>query len=105
MQKFYKDWCPQDKNHDNVGGVAVNRTYWDISKGKKILMNRTGRCGAGVVSHEIMHAVLWANKFSARKKQYPIVIKSMKEEEELLKKHTLAVRDFYEWYWKIKTKI
>src|SRR5688500_6865677 len=37
-------------------------------------------CGAGVATHEIMHAILWAWKFHKEKQQYPIVINSMEEE-------------------------
>lgn len=59
-------------------------------------------CGAGIVSHEFLHAVLWAWKHKRNKKQYPIVIKNMKQEEEVLHNHTDAVSHFYDWYWKVE---
>lgn len=112
MQEFYKKWCPQDKNHNIVGGVAVNRTYYKVGGRKKTLMPRTGelllsleRMGTSVVGHEIMHAVFWAHGFRALKPQYPITIKSMKEEEQVLRKFSLAVREFYGWYWKVKKSV
>ena len=58
-------------------------------------------CGAGVVAHEIMHAVLWAWKHKRLKNQYPIVIKNMNEEEKILHNHSYAVMQFYRWYWKV----
>jgi hypothetical protein len=61
-----------------------------------------GHAGAGTVSHELLHAVLWAWKHQIDKEQYPIVINSMEEEEEILYAHTDAVNQFYTWYWKVE---
>lgn len=58
-------------------------------------------CGAGIVTHEIMHGILWARKNGFKKQQYPIVIKTMEEEENILQDFTYAVQFFYNWYWKI----
>lgn len=58
-------------------------------------------CNAGIVSHEFGHAALWAFKFKPGKVQYPLVIRSMKQEEKLLHMQTYAVQQFYEWYWKV----
>lgn len=58
-------------------------------------------CGAGIVSHELLHAVLWAHKHKRNKRQYPIVIENMRQEENILHNHTYAVEQFYRWYWKV----
>lgn len=61
--------------------------------------------GAGIVSHELLHAVLYAHKHTKYKKQYPIVIKNMNEEEKILHNHTFAVTQFYKWFWKVSKEV
>ncbi len=63
-----------------------------------MLLLHKNKCGAGVVCHEFMHAILWA--FNNKEKQYPILIDSMDEEEEILLGLTKAVKQFYNWYFK-----
>ncbi len=112
MRDFYSKHCPNDKNHNKVYGVSVHRDYYKKQGEKWILTPRTGEvllnlkhCGAGIVSHEFMHAVLWAYKHNGRRKQYPFVIKNIKEEEKILHNLTFALQQFYNWYWKVKDKI
>lgn len=112
MQKDYARYSPQDGNHYKTLGVHHGFDKLIIEPGKKAKLSpQTGivrlcleHCGAGVVSHEFMHAVLWANGHKRYKKQYPIVIKNMKEEEKILHNLTYAVRQFYEWYWKVTNR-
>lgn len=112
MRTYYSKSCPNDKNHNDVLGVNIAREYY-VKKGKKWLFSKqTGEvllnlqdCGVGVVTHEFMHAVLWARNFKEFKKQYPIVIKDMADEEHLLHEFTYIVRQFYNWYWDVKKKI
>lgn len=59
-------------------------------------------CGAGVISHEFMHAAIWAWRHRSGKSQYPVMIMNIEEEEELLYMLTQAVSQFYCWYWKIE---
>lgn len=127
MQTAYAKQCPYDKNHNQVLGVHnAFELFAPINKKEKIdknlligkstknfrLLPQSGivflslkNCGAGIVTHELMHAVLWAYKHKINKQQYPIIIKNMKEEELILRYHTLAVMEFYKWYWKIKSKV
>ncbi len=112
MQKYYKKICPRDGNHEYTLGVNIARTYFKLKGKKKIFIPMTGEvllnlehCGASVVCHEFMHAVLWARKFSPKKRQYPIVIKDMQEEESMLHCFSHIIRQFYKWYWKIKSKV
>lgn len=111
MQQFYYDWDKKggllDGNHFEVKGVSLH--YRRVVDGKShpetgMVLLSFENCGAGVVTHEILHAVLWARKHHQNKKQYPIVIKSMKEEEEILRNHTYAVQQFYNWYWDIEER-
>lgn len=93
-------------------GLCNNVECFTIdSKGRQIPSNKTSivflyfaGAGAGVVTHELMHAVLYAHNRSLGKKQYPIVISSMKCEETILYNHTKVVRAFYKWYWKVESK-
>jgi hypothetical protein len=130
MQEAYKKFSPNDKNHFKVLGAHRAYEKWLVSKKPKIRVSKKGvvkafmstklkgietetgtlflsleDCGASVISHEIMHAVLWANKFKKYKKQYPITIKSMEEEERILYNFSFAIRQFYNWYWEIKSKV
>jgi hypothetical protein len=113
MQAAMKSECGQRGSYKDIWGLhhAYDRILVP-KKGRSKLLPETGtvylcirHCGAGVVSHELLHAVLWAWKHKRGKKQYPIVIKDMKEEEEVLHNHTDAVRDFYTWYWKIEKSL
>lgn len=112
MQVAYAKACPRDSGHFNVCGVHHAYEKFDYKNGKRgklipesgtVYLNRE-YCGAGVVTHELMHAVLWSRVWKKRAgkksfKQFPIVIKSMEEEEEILGCHTFAVNQFYQWYW------
>lgn len=103
---------PNENGHDKVLGVHNGFTRLHYEKdGTTTVSNQTGQvflnindCGAGVVVHELMHAVLWAHKHSDTKEQYPIVIKDMEEEETILHNHSYAVIQFYQWYWKVVEK-
>lgn len=108
MQQAYLKYCKERGQKGNpVKGASTH--YWKYIG--KALKGETGTvflsvedCGAGIISHEFMHAVLWAYKHTKNKKQYPIVIKNMKEEEVILHNHTFVVQQFYKWYWrKVKT--
>lgn len=113
MQDFHKKLQPgiHSNRYKNLG-VSIHRVY-EKQKGKSMVyVPKTGDvllnlnyCGAGVVSHELMHATLWAWKHKPTKKQYPIVIRSMKEEEEILHDFTYLTRHFYDWYWKVHKTI
>lgn len=113
MQDAYKKASPKDANHFKVSGVHMAYVKLYIKKkGKTILSHETGtillnleNCGAGVVGHEIMHSILWAHKHKRNKEQYPIVINNMKEEEEILHNFTYAIRQFYNWYWRVEKQI
>lgn len=130
MREAYKKRCPHDTHHDIVLGAhqayekfimpkkfkkdhADNpKKFYRLNTSKLKLAPETGTiflsledCGAGVVTHEIMHATLWAYKHKKMKQQYPIKIKDMKEEELVLRNFTLAVQQFYRWYWKIKDRV
>lgn len=106
MQAFYlKDCENYSKEYEPILGAHI--PYEVLLKGK--LTKETGlvllcfeHAGFGLVAHEILHAVLWARGHKRHKKQYPIVIKNMEEEEDLLHDFTYAVRQFYIWYWKIE---
>lgn len=112
MQDWYKKYCDSrnssDRYHYKVKGVSIH--YYRI-KGKLlhkntgiVLLNYEDGCGAGIVSHEFNHAVLFANQHHRTKERYPIVIKDMNEEEKILHNHTYAVIQFYDWFWKIVNK-
>lgn len=101
------------KKNDKILGAHCPYTRAQItSEGKRIFIGEIGRVylcyghvGAGIVAHEFGHAILWAFKHRPFKKQYPIVIRDMRYEEELLHNLTEAVAQFYSWYWKIEKKI
>lgn len=59
-------------------------------------------CGAGLVAHEFMHAVIWSHNHSDEKEQYPFIIQNIEEEEVIAHNLTYAIRQFYIWYWKIE---
>lgn len=117
MQGAYYKECPKDmESRDAYKRVlGAHRAYVTVKvndKGRNVYHNETGtiflsfeNCGAGVVTHEIMHAVLWAWKHRKNKSQYPIIIKNMEQEEEVLRNHTQATKDFYTWYWKVRKKV
>lgn len=112
MQVYYKKISPDDGNHFDTLGVCINRTLFKVKGKKWIIQPKIGEvllnlphCGAGIATHELMHAAFFAYKMSAKKKQYPIVLKSMEEEEDLLYSFTYIVKQFYTWYWDIKKHI
>lgn len=110
MQDAYKKFRPDDDNHDKVEGVSCHYDRVNIDTNEchpevaTVFLN-VNSCGAGVVTHELMHSCLWAWKHSGVKEQYPIVINNMDDEEEVLHNHTYAVMQFYDWYWKVVDKI
>lgn len=111
MQKYYDLHC--DSHAVKGLQIAGASMHWVMINGlTKKVTGETGmvllcmeRTGAGVVSHEFLHAVLWAHKHHKHKKQHPIVIKNMKEEEEILHNLSYAVRQFYNWYWKVEKEM
>lgn len=113
MQQAYKDFKGRDKNHYKVSGVHCGYVLLKYDRNKKeTVSNETGtvflnvgECGAGIVAHELAHAVLWAHRHNKNKNQYPIVIKNMDDEEEILYHLTYAIRQFYTWFWEIKKKL
>lgn len=110
----YQEWVVKDDALQNVGenfdGLNCPYIAYNLlSCGKEFLSKKIANiflyfdeCGVGVVSHELLHASLWAWKFSNLKQQYPIIINNMDEEEEVLHIHTDALRQFYIWYWKVE---
>lgn len=111
MQAAYKKFSPQDGNHNKVKGAHCAYNKYIIPKGgkRKYLSHETGTiflcypsCGAGVISHEFLHAVLWAHQHTKTKKQYPVVIKDMKQEETICYSLTRCVKEFYNWLYRIE---
>jgi hypothetical protein len=110
MQKYYlrHDKKKFDKDHFHTEGVHMAGVLYRVEEdGSTFLHGETGvvllhfdQCGAGIISHEFGHAVLWAYNFSIEKEQYPLVINSMEEEEIILHDLYRAVSSFYQWYWK-----
>ena len=112
MQKAYEKQSPKDDGHDKVAGAHCGYVLLKYSGKKEILSPETGtvflnvgQSGAGIVCHELAHAVLWAHKHGKHKEQYPIVIKNMDDEEEILYHLTYAIRQFYTWFWKVKKSL
>jgi len=113
MRDDYKN-DPRSNTSPKTGyGINGASLHWEhFNPVTKELKKDTGcvylckeYCGAGVVSHELLHAVLWAHKHRNYKKQYPIIIKSMREEETIAYNLTHAVQQFYQWYWKIEKEL
>lgn len=115
MCLFYKKIAPYDTGHDLVGGVCINREMFKAKSVKEMLFkNKSKQSGivltsvkhvrSSVVCHELMHAIFFAHGVSKVKfkKQYPITIKSMDEEEVYLYAFTKATNQYYDWYWKLK---
>lgn len=110
MQQAYFEFQPGDDRHFFVAGVhCAYDTLKQDKKGKWVCGPETGtvfmcyeQCGAGVVSHELLHAVLWAHKHKKNKKKYPIIIRNMDDEEEVLYHLTYAVKQFYNWLYEIE---
>lgn len=115
LHTFYKEIAPEDMGHDTVGGVCINREMFKAKTVKEMLFkNKSKQSGivltsvkhvrSSVVCHELMHAVFFAHGVSKVKfkKQYPIVINSMQEEETYLYAFTNATNQYYNWYWHLK---
>jgi hypothetical protein len=110
MQEAYKVFSPQETDPFSVAGVHCGYDLLKVGEdGKSVLGPETGtvfmnygQCGAGIVAHELGHAVLWAHKHNKKKEQYPIIIRNMDEEEEILYHQTLAVQQFYNWLYSIE---
>lgn len=69
-----------------------------IAESGTVLLNME-YLGAGIVAHELLHAVLWAFKHSTRKKDnHPLAIKDMKQEERICYALTDACIDFWNWW-------
>jgi hypothetical protein len=111
MQDAYAKFRPDDTQHYKCLGAHCayekllfsNSKRGSLSKESGTVFLSKEYLGAGIVTHELMHAVLWAYKHKRGKKQYPIIIKSMKEEEEILHNHTYAVKQFYNWLYTFLT--
>ena len=107
MQQAYKEFKSKDDNHYKVLGVHCPYEKFNgnkLSKETGTVFLNLDHCGAGIVCHELAHAVLWAHKHKRNKKQYPIVLKNMKDEEVVLHNLTGAIAQFYAWYWTIESK-
>lgn len=106
LNDFYKKYCEErGMKWAKVAGVS---THYVKTRGREV-SNETGlvilsmdRIGAAIVAHEFTHACFWAYKHNLRKKQYPLVIKNMVEEEKILHGQFEAVRSFWKWYYKIE---
>lgn len=111
MQDYYKWYCDKygknDTGHYSVLGVSLHYTKFIkniLHSDVGIVLLNINDCSASIVSHELFHAILHAYKHTKYKKQYPIVIKNMTEEEKILHNHSFAVNQFYNWYWKVESK-
>lgn len=110
MQAAFKKFRPDSKYvKGTLGAHCAYEIYNTVTGGTK---RETGtiflsmlNCGAGIVTHEILHGILWAHRFKIGKQQYPIVIESMEQEEELLHDFSFAVSTFYDWYWKVEKQL
>lgn len=113
MQVAYKKYRPHETKQMRVAGAHCGYVLLRIRKDKREILTREAgtiflsmeNCGAGVVTHEILHAILWAHGHTKDKQQYPFTIKNMKHEEEILYDFTHAVSQFYNWYWKVEKKL
>jgi len=83
----------------------VFKKSWSLSPQTGTVYLCKQHSGAGIATHELMHATLWAHKHKKAKQQYPFVIKNMIEEETILRNFTHAVMQFYRWYWKIEKQL
>ena len=108
MNLVYKEMCKQmGKRYNRVLGVSVHSTYKYLSNNKvhpltgSVLLSKQ-HLGAALVAHEFTHACLWAFKHHKNKKQYPLVIKNMAEEETLCQNQSVAIKMFWNWYYKIE---
>lgn len=109
MQEDFKQLCPKSSDHSHTLGVHV--IYCKKQDGMNCNNSAEGRSGtvmlnlenigAGIVAHEFGHAVLWAWDFVDKKEQYPLVLRTMEDEEEILHRQTRAVTEFYRWFWTI----
>lgn len=78
------------------------KTGWRMARETGTVLLSLAHTGAGVVTHELLHAVLWSWKLKKGHPQYPIIIVGMQDEEELLLNHTRAVKQFYNWFYKME---
>ena len=103
MRQAYKELSPEQGEHDEVESVHCAYTFFDeyddgskeYSKHTGILLTHSEEMMAGVIEHELMHAIFWAHKHHADKEQYPIIITNMEEEEILLGNFTHALNQLY----------
>lgn len=113
MQRAYKGLSPKDTHHFKVRGCHLAYSKMNVSKrGNRNYSGETGTillslkdCGAGIVTHEILHGIFWAHNHTFSKEQYPFTITDMKHEESILQDFTYAVTQFYQWYWKVENKL
>lgn len=106
MREYFSEYCKRtnQRDYDNILGASLHFEKYingNITKETGKVLLSLQDCGAGVVSHELLHATLWAYKHRRNKKRYPFIIKSHNEEERVLQNHTYAVKQFYNWYWKV----
>lgn len=112
MQKAYKRQSfSKDKNWSDIAGAHCGYIILLPSyNNTEIISPETGtvflcyeRCGAGIVSHEMLHAVLWAwRHHDLDTEKYPISINSMEDEEDIAYMLTHTVAQFYKWLYKIE---
>lgn len=108
MRAAYKEFRPNDKNHDTVLGAhcGYEKIIHRPNK-RKETSQETGtvflskeNCTASIVAHELMHAVIWAKTHKKNwKEQYPFIIDNIKSEEQLLHNLSYSLNQFYNFYW------
>lgn len=112
LRWFYRKLRPQDDHIDKTLGAHVGYTI-DREKSKEKYWYETGtvlfsakHCGAGLISHEFLHALFWAHGHTPDKEQYPLTIsfKNMDDEEAFCYLMTDLVGSFFRWFYKLERK-
>ena len=100
MQKFYNGYNRyKGMKVDPVLGASLHYEKLNVTNDTSspdigiILLSRDNLT-TDITHHEILHAVIWAWKFKPYKRQHPITIYSMKQEEELLHNFSFAIKQF-----------
>lgn len=112
MNRAYWDFRSEDRKY-YVLGCHVPRRWYKVGKSGWKSQKKTGTvflcyeyCGAGVVSHEFLHAAMYAFRHTKLKgQQYPFEIKTMDQEEKFLRMHTSVVTKFYVWFFSIQKEL
>jgi hypothetical protein len=107
----HNEFCPTSKVGADMLGAHAGIWRFVLRGYRRALYKQTGvvflcveHCGAGVVGHEIMHAVMFARNHRMSFRQYPVVIKELAEEEEMLYDYTDATMEFYCWFYDVAKK-